>query len=65
MCVETYLKLPDFPGIFTCCINDMEESKDYEHVQSPEKNASLFTHQIVDLKFPVPWGHIAGIINNQ
>lgn len=43
----------------------MGESKDYRHIQSPEKNASLSTHQTVDLKFPVPWGHIAGIISNQ
>jgi hypothetical protein len=59
------IKYPHFPGIFHHN-NDMGKSKDYQHIQSPEKkNASLSTHQTVDLKFPVPWGHIAGIISNQ
>jgi hypothetical protein len=53
-----------FPGIFTRHNSDMGEGKDYQQIQSPEKKASLSTHQTIDLNFPVPWGHIAGIINN-
>jgi hypothetical protein len=59
------IKPPHFPGIFTHHNNNMEENKDYQHLQPPEKNASLSPHLTVDLKFSVPWGHIAGIISNQ
>lgn len=37
----------------------MEETKDYQHLRSPQKTESLPTHQTVELKFSVPWGHIA------
>jgi hypothetical protein len=40
----------------------MEESKESKHLKFLEKNESPSISQTVDLKFSVPWGHIAGII---
>jgi hypothetical protein len=39
----------------------MEKGKDHQHIQSPKNVTSPFLHQ-TELKFAVPWGHIAGII---
>jgi hypothetical protein len=40
----------------------MEESK-VQRLQPPEENSSPSVLRAVELKFSVPWGHIAGILS--
>jgi len=51
-----------FPGTILCYDKAMEESK-VQHLQPSEENSSSSVLHTVELKFSVPWGHIAGILS--